>query len=125
MLGEVTGLIVQLFQLNPAVAAIVLIGFVFIAYKLFQFAVKVIFAGAVFAFFPLALNYLGFAVPVTLSSILWFALAGVIVFFVLSAIKTMYKIFRIVLSPFSGAWGEKKKVIIKVIKEGEKRKGRG
>ncbi|MBL7206117.1 MAG: hypothetical protein ISS36_00790 [Candidatus Aenigmarchaeota archaeon] len=123
MLGEITGLIAQLFQLNPIIAGVILVAFVFLAYKTFQYVTKAIFTGIAFAFLPLGLNYIGFGIPLTITSILWFALAGVVFFFVFSAMNTSYKILRIILSPFSRAWKKKQKdkVIVKVVKEKEEK----
>lgn len=96
----ITQLISYLSQVNSIILIAVFLIFIILAYKLFQTAIKAVIVGIIAAAFPFVASFLGFNVPLTLNSVLWFALTGVILYFAYAIISGGIKIVRIVMSPF-------------------------
>jgi hypothetical protein len=114
MLEFLTGIINEVLQLHPILIALILIAVILIAMKVLKFVTKVILTGICFAIFPVAANLLGFGIPLTLQTILWFAVFGVIVYLGYHTVLSGYRLIKIVLSPFSKL-GSKKPVVKTVI----------
>jgi cell shape-determining protein MreD len=115
------GLISEVLQMHPLLIAAILIILIMLAFKIFSFVMKAVFTGACFAFFPLVANLAGFSFPLTLQTILWFAVFGVIVYFGYHTVLSGYKIMRIALSPFSKLSAKKPAVKTVIIKEEKKK----
>ena len=107
--------IAHAFTLSPEILLILIFVFAIVAFKVFSFVLKAVITGVVFALFPIIASYLGFGVPVTLSSIVTFALLGIIMYLVYGTLRFGFKITRFAMSPFKRAFKkkEKTKVIIK------------
>jgi hypothetical protein len=109
VLELLTQLISQIQEMNSILLIMVFLIFLILAYKLFQTVVKALIVGVIAAAFPFVANLFGLNVPVTLSSILWFAIFGVILYFAYAFISGGVKIIKTVLSPFRALFRKKKK----------------
>jgi hypothetical protein len=95
-------------QVDSTFLMIIFFIFIILAYKVFQTVMKAVIIGVIAASFPFIANmFLGFNVPITINSILWFAITGVIMYFAYSFISGGVKIVKLVLKPFN--WMFKKK----------------
>jgi len=109
VLEFLTQIFSQLQQANTLLLFIVFFIFLILAYKLFQTVVKALIVGVIAAAFPFVANMLGFSVPITLNSILWFAIFGVVLYFAYAFISGGVKIIKIILSPFKALFRRKEK----------------
>lgn len=99
----------QMQQINTIFLFIVFFIFLILAYKIFQTLVKALIVGVIAAAFPFIANMFGMNVPITLSSVLWFAIFGVALYFAYAFISGGIKIVKIVLSPFKILFRKKQK----------------
>ena len=120
MFGQAIGLLAAIAEVNTMLLLGVMVVFIIIAYKVFQYMMRAIFAGVVFGAFPFVANFLGIAVPITLGSILNYAVLGVTLFFAYASIRNAVRIMRFVLKPFKGMFERPKERI--VVKEVERKK---
>ena len=117
MLEIILGLINEVLQLHPILIAIFLVIIIVIAFKVLKFAMRAVLTGICFSLFPIAATFLGFSFPITLQSLLWFAIFGVIVYLAYHTLVSGYKIMKIALSPFSKLGAKKQRVKTVVVKE--------
>lgn len=83
--------------------------FIIIAYKVVKVLIRAAIIAAVSGFFPIFANmFLGTSIPITLQSILWFAMTGVEIFFVYHILVSIGKVAEIISKPFKK--GKTKKV---------------
>jgi hypothetical protein len=129
VLDLATEFVFQFVQTNSLFLVIAFIIFIFIAYKVFRAIMKAIFVAFVAGLFPLAVFFFGMYEPESIwgmiQTMMWFALAGVALFFVYSAMSTVAKIVKIILSPLGLIFrGKKEKVIIRerVVEKDDKEK---
>lgn len=99
----------QLQQVNSAFLLIIFFVFIILAYKLFQTAIRAFIIGLIAASFPIVAFFLGLDVPLTLSSVMWFAIFGVVMYFAYSFISGGVKIVKLILSPFRFMFRKKEK----------------
>ena len=87
---------------------VIFVIFIIIAYKLFKFLFKAFLIGLVAALFPIFGNLLfGLNMEISLFNIFWFAVTGVGLFLLYTALKIVWKFLKTMTSPFRG--GGKKK----------------
>ena len=78
----------------------VFIVFTVVAYKLVKFLFKTLMIGLVAAMFPVVGNMvLGLAIEISLYNMVWFALTGMGLFILYSAIRMGWKTIKLVFSP--------------------------
>lgn len=101
---------------------------VFIGYKLFQVVFKSIIVGILAAFIPIAAVVFGLDIGIspTLNNMLWFAVFGVMSYFVYASVNMGVKTIKLIMRPFGAMFGKKgkDKVIVKEIHEVDKKKRR-
>jgi hypothetical protein len=106
--GEILGagkdFISQVMQLDVVTIFAILFVLIIIAYKVFTYLMKALITGMAFGFIPIAANYLGYGMEISLPVILQFVLFGIAVFVAYSVIKTILRALGFVLSPFRGAF---------------------
>jgi hypothetical protein len=99
----------ELLKLN----AFVLLGLVFliafVAYKVFAFVLRVLITGLAFGAFPIIANFAGIPIPITLQTILWSAITGILIYFVYMGIRFVYRIINIAFYPFRKMFSRKSK----------------
>lgn len=105
-------------QINTVLLAAVFLFFIVIAYKVFQALIKAFIVGIIAAAFPIVANLLGMDVPLTFTSVIWFAIFGVAAFMLYATISGGAKIARFAMKPF-GALFRKKNVKTVIIREKE------
>ena len=121
MLGQVVGLLGIIAEMNSTLLIVVMFVFMIIAYKVFQYMLRILFTAAIFGAFPFVANYvLGMSIPITLGSVLNYAMLGVTLFFAYASIRTCIRITKFVLRPFKGFFEKKKETV--VIREIEREK---
>ncbi len=99
----------QVNEINSVILFLVFIFFVVIAYKIFKTLFKALMVGLISAMFPVIAYLLGFNIPVTFQSIIWFSLTGMLLFFLYSIISGGVKIIKILTSPFKLLFRKKEK----------------
>ena len=110
----------ELLKLNPFLLLGAVFAFAFVAYKLFATLLKVLVTGIAFATFPIIANIVGIPVPLTLQTVLWSAITGIVVYFAYMGISFAFKVINAVFSPFKKSFGKRevRKVVVKrVVKE--------
>lgn len=107
-------------QLNIEILLIVIVVLALIAFKVFSFVMKAVFTGIVFALFPLVANYFGIPVPLTLNSIVSYALLGILFYFGYGMLSFGFKMTRLAMSPFKKSFKKEKPKKVVVEKESEK-----
>lgn len=74
--------------------------FTILAYKLVRFVFKALMLGLVAAMFPVVGNMvLGMSIEISLYNMVWFALTGIALFIVYSAIRMGWKFVKLLFSP--------------------------
>jgi len=87
--------------------------FILIAYKVVKLLVRALIVTVLAGFFPVFANMvLGMSIPITLDSIIWFAMTGAEIFFVYHIIVSIGQLGEILMKPFKG---KKVKTVEKVI----------
>ena len=87
--------------------------FILIAYKVVKLLVRALIVAVLAGFFPVFGNMvLCMSIPITLDSIIWFAMTGVEIFFVYHIIVSIGQLGEIFMKPFKG---KKVKTVEKVI----------
>ena len=81
--------------------------FLVMAYMIFKQIMKAIIAGAVSAAIPVVLYLLGFGIELNLQTIIWFALAGIAIYFVYDVISGWMKLMSIITWPIRRALRKK------------------
>jgi hypothetical protein len=81
--------------------------FIVLAYKIFQALIKAFIVGVISATFPVIANLAGMDVPLTINSVIWFAIFGVTAFLMYATISGGLKIMRIFMRPFRGLFTKK------------------
>lgn len=76
--------------------------FIIIAYKTIKFIAKAFMVALVAACFPIAANFLGFNIEISLYNVFWFAVIGVGLFCLYSIASTGVKILKVITWPFKG-----------------------
>ena len=111
----ILGIIQALSQLNPIILGVIFLGFIVIAYKIFQALMKAFIVGVISATFPVVANLLGMDVPLTISSVVWFAVFGVTAFMLYASIAGGAKMAGFAMKPFTKLFSRKpvQKIIIR------------
>ena len=109
----------SLSQMNTVLLMGVFLIFIILAYKVFQALIKAFIVGVIAATFPIVANLMGMDVPLTINSIVWFAIFGVTGFLLYATISGGVKMVRMVMRPFRGLF-KKKPVERIIIREKEK-----
>ena len=115
----------QLLALNPFILLGLVIVLAFVAFKLFAFVFKLLLTGAAFGAFPFIANFLGIPVPITMQSILWSAITGIVIYFAYVGMRFGFKIVNLAYYPFRKTFAkksEKKKMRKDILKDLEKKK---
>ena len=88
--------------------------FLIVAYKVVKLLIRALIVAVIAGFFPVFANmFLGTSIPITLESILWFAMTGVEIFFVYTILVSIGKIADFISKPFRKGKAKKvEKVII-------------
>ncbi|MBU0952991.1 MAG: hypothetical protein KKA90_01040 [Nanoarchaeota archaeon] len=108
----VTGGLGFISNVNPILLLIVFGVFVFVAFRMFQFAMRVVTIGLVAALFPIGANwFLGWDLPVTISSMIWFATMAVGLFILYAILSMVYRFLNMLLG------GKREVVVKKEVKE--------
>ena len=95
--------------------------FMLVAYKVVKLLVRALIVAVIAGLFPVFANmFLGMSIPVTIDSILWFAMTGAEIFFVYHILVSLGKIGEILTKPFGR--GKVKKVEKVIIVEKNKDK---
>ena len=115
MLETIINLMIEISKINTALLMLVFVGFIVLAYKVFQTVIKAFIVGVIAAAFPIVANLMGMDVPLTLSNIIWFAIMGVTAFLVYASVTGGIKVVRIVMKPFNRMFSKKpvQKIIIR------------
>ncbi len=115
VLELIPDLLMNLTQVNTVVLLAVFLVFIVLAYKIFQALIKAFIVGVIAATFPVVANLMGMNVPLTLSSVMWFAIFGVAAYLMYATLSGGAKIAGIVMRPFRGLFAKKpvQKIIIK------------
>lgn len=109
----------ELLKLN----AFVLIGIVvvgaFVIFKILGMIMRVLITGLIFGTFPVILSFLGFAVPLTASTILWSIILGIITYLIYMSLSFTFKMVGAIFSPIGKAFSKPKtkKVVVKKEKD--------
>jgi hypothetical protein len=127
MLEAIVDFLGQLSQVNTVVLFAVFLVFIVLAYKIFQALIKAFIVGVIAATFPVVANLMGMDIPLTLNSMIWFAVFGVVAYLFYATVSGGAKIIGLAMRPFRGLFRRKpvQKVIIRereVGKEREKKK---
>ena len=118
--GIVSGIMTNFLQ-NPTTIIFLVLFFVFIllAYKVVKLLVRALIIAVLAAVFPVFSNmFLGTAFPITLDSMLWFAMTGAEIFFIYHILVSIGTIAEFVTKPFRR--GKAKKVEKVIIMEKKK-----
>jgi hypothetical protein len=115
VLEIITDLLMKLSQINTALLMVVFLVFIVIAYKVFQALIKGFIFGVISASFPIVANLMGMDVPLTLNSIIWFAILGVTAYLLYASVTGGAKIMGMAMRPFRGMFTKKpvQKIIIR------------
>jgi hypothetical protein len=102
-------------QINTFLLFIIFFVFVIFAYKVFQTVIRAFIVGVIAATFPIVGNLMGMNIPLTITSIIWFAIFGVAAYLLYSSIRSGARIIGLIFRPFRGLFGKKpvQKIIIK------------
>lgn len=117
---------------NPIILVVFILILLYVAYRIFKIAIKMVFIAIAGAILPFVLNMLGMGIEISLSSMLSFALLAVVLYFAYSSMRTGLKIVGFVFSPFKKLFGgsakvhhhHKEKVIVKEVESKKDKKKR-
>ncbi len=115
VLELIPDILMKLTQLNTVILLAVFLVFIVLAYKIFQALIKAFIVGVIAATFPVVASLAGMDVPLTISSVIWFAIFGVAAYLLYATISGGAKIAGLVMRPFRGLFRRKpvQKVIIR------------
>ena len=117
MFGSFSGMLFDIGVINqPTIIIFFVLFFLFIivAYKLVKMLMRAAIIAAISGAFPVFANiFLGMSIPITVQSLLWFAMTGVEIYFLYHILVDIGKIGRFLMKPFGR--GRKTKVVEKVI----------
>ena len=115
--------------LNLMIILFIFIIFLILMKKVIKTVINILWISAASALFPVILGFLGFSIPLTLDTILFFLTLGLGLYFIYILGKIIYtmlgvveKSARVVTYPFRGKDKELEKRVEKVIEEREKKK---
>ncbi|MEM5798894.1 MAG: hypothetical protein QXP39_02500 [Candidatus Aenigmatarchaeota archaeon] len=91
---EISAIFTWISGLDSLTLAILVIIALIIAFKIFQYLLKALVMGLMFALIPLGLRWLGFPVPVDISTVLFFILLGILTCFVYSFLSFLSRLVR-------------------------------
>lgn len=114
-------LVQELLKLNAFVLLGLVFATAFIAYKLFAIVLRILVTGVAFGTFPFIANFIGIAVPITVQTILWSALAGIFIYFAYVGISFGMKIISLAFAPFKRAFPKKEKRQMKKLRKDAKK----
>lgn len=129
ILGGLSGMAGFLPQQNIWLFFLLFFLFIIIAYKVVKILIRAAIIAVISGFFPVFANmFLGMSIPITLQSILFFAMTGVEIFFVYHILVSIGKLAELITKPFSRGKTKKVEKIIIMEKgkdkhEKKKRKG--
>ena len=112
-------MVVEILQMLSQMNTVLLVGaffvFIVLAYKIFQALIKGFIVGVISAAFPIVANLMGMDVPLSINSIIWFAIFGVAAFLMYASITGGIKITKLFMRPFKGLFTKKpvKTIIIR------------
>ncbi len=115
VLELIPDILTKLTQLNTVLLLAVFLVFIVLAYKIFQALIKAFIVGVIAATFPVVASLMGMNVPLTISSVIWFAIFGVAAYLLYATISGGAKIVGFVMRPFRALFTRKpvQKVIIR------------
>ena len=99
----------DLLGLNPFILLALVIALVYLGFRLFALLLRVLLTGLAFASFPIIANLIGIPVPLTLQSILWSAITGIVLYFIYLSLSFGNKLISLALSPFKKGFSRKAK----------------
>jgi CBS domain containing-hemolysin-like protein len=98
--------------------------FLVMAYMIFKQIMKAIIIGVIFGAIPIALYLVGFEIPLSIQTIVWFALLGIAMYFVYDVISGWMRIMRIITWPIRRLFRKGSKEQKVQVKEEKKDKGK-
>ena len=101
--------------------------FILLAYRVLKLLMRAAFVAVIAGLFPVFGNmFLGLSIPVTLNSIIWFAMMGLEIYFVYHILVSIGKLAEIITKPFKRKKERVEKVIIreKEVENGRKKEGK-
>jgi len=99
----------------------IFIVFTILAYKLVKFLFKTFIIGLVAAMFPVVGSMVfGLNIEISLYNMIWFAVTGMGLFIVYSAVRTGWKTLRFAFKPFRLLKRKKKEVVVEKAEKSEK-----
>jgi hypothetical protein len=115
VLEVIPDILVKLTQLNTVLLLALFFVFIVLAYKIFQALIKAFIVGVISATFPVVANLMGMDVPLTISSVIWFAIFGVAAYLMYATISGGARIVGMAMKPFSRLFNRRpvQKVIIR------------
>ena len=115
VLEFIPDLLMKLSQVNSFLLMAVFLLFIVLAYKVFQALIKAFIFVVISASFPIVANLMGMSVPLTISSIVWFAILGVTAYLLYASVTGGARIMRMAMRPFRGMFTKKpvQKIIIR------------
>jgi hypothetical protein len=123
--GEIIGLgkdiIEQLLHMDVLMVFIILFFLAIIGWKILSYLMKAAMVGIVFAAVPIALNFLGYPMPLSFTTIFSWAVAGLTIFFLYHSIATVIRGLKFIMRPFGSDKKEKTVVLKEKIIEKEKK----
>ena len=99
----------DLLNLNPIILLAIVIALVYLGFRLFSLLLRVLLTRLAFASFPVIANLIGIPVPLTLQTILWSAITGIVLYFVYVSLSFGNKLINLALSPFKKTFAKKPK----------------
>ncbi|MBI4020832.1 MAG: hypothetical protein HY369_01175 [Candidatus Aenigmarchaeota archaeon] len=115
------GIAQWLLQLHPLFLVVIFLILVYLAFRVAFTIVRMLGTGLAFATFPFIANFLGIPVPITLETLFWSVVAGVLTYLAYMSISFGTRIINLVFYPFRKAFSGPQQKVVKV-KE-KKKKG--
>ncbi len=112
----------ELAQLDTTLLVVLLVIGVVVAAKIFQYLIKVVLVGVIFGVAPIALNFIGVEIAISLNNIASSALIGIALFLLYAAVHTGLRVTKIAMYPFRRFFRRKPKAERIIIREVEREK---
>ena len=100
VLETIIEIVKSISEVNSIILPIIFIIFIVLAYKIFQTMIKAFIVGVIAASFPVVAYFMGLDVPLTLESVVWFAIFGVGAYILYATISGGAKIAGFAMKPF-------------------------
>ena len=108
----------ELLKLDPFMLFALVLAGAYVSLRVLGMVIRILLTGLAFGSFPVIANLAGIGVPLTIQSIMWSALLGIMIYFVFMGLKFGYTIMNAALWPFTRKRG--KKVVVKKVPKEEK-----